>query len=65
MLPAAALQQGQKTFASVFIVTGQGCHNSTPWGRDVGYFLGGYLPPGTPNWHPVLKKNSPKIDTPF
>ena len=35
MLPAAALQQGQKTFASVFIVTGQGCYNSTPWGRDV------------------------------
>ena len=20
------------------------------------YFLGGYVPPGTPNWHPVLKK---------
>ena len=35
MLPAAALQQGQKTFASVFIVTGQGCNNSTPWGRQV------------------------------
>ena len=31
----------------------------------LGYFLGGYVPPGTPNWHPVLKKNSPKIDTPF
>ena len=34
-------------------------------GGALGYFLGGYLPPGTPNWHPVLKKNSPKIDTPF
>ena len=22
----------------------------------LGYFLGGYVPPGTPNWHPVLKK---------
>ena len=31
----------------------------------LGYFLGGYVPPGTPNWHPVLKKISPKIDTPF
>ena len=31
----------------------------------LGYFLGEYVPPGTPNWHPVLKKNSPKIDTPF
>ena len=31
----------------------------------LGYFLGGYVPPGTPDWHPVLKKNSPKIDTPF
>ena len=25
----------------------------------------GYVPPGTPNWHPVLNKISPKIDTPF
>ena len=31
----------------------------------LGYFLGGYVPPGTPNWHPILEKNSPKIDTPF
>ena len=31
----------------------------------LGYFLGGYVPPGTLNWHPVLKKISPKIDTPF
>ena len=31
----------------------------------LGYFLGGYVPPETPNWHPVLKKNSPEIDTPF
>ena len=30
-----------------------------------GYFFGGYVPPGTPNWHPVLKKIAPKIDTPF
>ena len=34
----------------------------TPGGA-LGYFLGGYVPPRTPNWHPVL--NSPKIDTPF
>ena len=34
-------------------------------GGALGYFLGGYVPPGTPNWHPVLEKNSPKIDTPF
>ena len=31
----------------------------------IGYFLGGYVPPGTPNWPPVVKKISPKIDTPF
>ena len=37
----------------------------SPGGGALGYFLGGYVPPGTPNWHPVLKKNSPKIDTPF
>ena len=34
-------------------------------GGALGYCLGGYVPPGTPNWHPVLKRNSPKIDTPF
>ena len=34
-------------------------------GGALGYFLGGYVPPGTPNWHPVLKKISPNIDTPF
>ena len=41
--------------------------NATPWpgGGVLGYFLGGYVPPRTPNWHPVLEKISPKIDTPF
>ena len=34
-------------------------------GGALGYFWGGYVPPGTPNWHPVPKKISPKIDTPF
>ena len=34
-------------------------------GGALRYFLGGYVPPGTPNWHPVLNTNSPKIDTPF
>ena len=34
-------------------------------GGTLGYFLGGYVPPETSDWHPVLKKNSPKIDTPF
>ena len=34
-------------------------------GGALGYFLGGYVPPGTPNWHPVLEKISRKIDTPF
>ena len=34
-------------------------------GGALGYFLGGYVPPGTPNWHPVLKKNCLKIVTPF
>ena len=37
----------------------------TGGGGAFGYFLGGYVPPGTPNWHPVLEKISPKIDTPF
>ena len=34
-------------------------------GGALGYFLGGYVPPGTPNWHPILEKISPKTDTPF
>ena len=34
-------------------------------GGALWYFLGGYVLPGTPNWHPVLEKISPKIDTPF
>ena len=34
-------------------------------GGALGYFLGGYVPPGTLNWHPILKKISHKIDTPF
>ena len=34
-------------------------------GGALGYFLDGYVPPGTPNWHPVLEKISPKIDTPL
>ena len=28
-------------------------------GGALGCFLGGYVPPWTPNWHPVLKKNFP------
>ena len=34
-------------------------------GGALGYFMGGYEPPRTPNWHRVLEKISPKIDTPF
>ena len=37
-----------------------------PGGRGaLGYFLGEYVPPGTPNWHRILKRNSLTIDTPF
>ena len=28
-------------------------------GGALRYFLGGYVPPGTPNWHPVLTKKFP------
>ena len=36
------------------------------WGGGaLGYFLGGYVLPGPPNWHPVLKKHFPKTDSPF
>ena len=28
-------------------------------------FFGWVCTAGTPNWHPVLKKNSPEIDIPF
>ena len=39
--------------------------NTPGGGGALGYFLSGYVPPGTPNWHPVLRKISSKIDTPF
>ena len=39
--------------------------DQTRGGGALGYFLGGYVLPGTPNWHPVLEKISHKIDTPF
>ena len=45
----------------LFVINASG----EPGGGALGYFLGGYVPPETPNWHPVLKKISPKIDTPF
>ena len=51
--------------------SGMNCSNefcincSDTRGGALGYFLGGYVPPGTPNWHPILEKISPKIDTPF
>ena len=45
------------------------CGGDTQWkswvearggrGGALGYFLGVYVPPVTPNWHPVLKKNFP------
>ena len=44
---------------------GKPCLTGTGGGGALGYFFGGYVPPGTPNWHPVLEKFSPKIDTPF
>ena len=34
------------------------------WGA-LRYFLGGYVAPGAPKWHLVLKRISPKIDTPI
>ena len=34
-------------------------------GGALGYFLGGYVPPGTPNWHPVLKKFPLKVISSF
>ena len=43
----------------------QGTQCPVGGGGSLGYFLGGYVPPRTPNWHPVLKQISPKIDTPF
>ena len=55
---------GCPCFAAYISVTSA---SSLPGGGEgaLGYFLGGYVPPGTPNWHPVLNRNSPKIDTPF
>ena len=39
--------------------------SATPPGMEaggaLGYFLGGYVLPRTPNWDPILKKTSPTI----
>ena len=50
-------------------------NNEQPRGGALGYFLGGYVPPGNPDWHPVVKKillkliphsrNGPIFYTPF
>ena len=55
----------KKYFQEIFLVFK--CHVTAgiPFGGALGYFWGGYVPPGTPNWHPILKKYFPKIDTPF
>ena len=36
---------------------GQEGNRATRPGEALKYFLGGYVPPETPNWHPVVKKN--------
>ena len=56
--------EGKATFLTTLAIRKE--FSFDPGGRGaLGYFLGGYVPPGTPNWHPVLKKIFPKIDTPF
>ena len=37
------------------------CQSTKEGGGALGYFLGGYVAPGTPNWHPVLEKIFAKI----
>ena len=53
----------KRRFCVVFTYSIKWVHETR--GGALGYFLGGYVLPGTPNWHPVLKKLSAKIDTPF
>ena len=65
------VNSSRHTRNSVRIINSQGQHeryflilvlqvaNTWPRGGALGYFLGGYVPPGTPNWHPVLKKKFP------
>ena len=55
----------RKSVVSSAIFAGNRALGFLARGRALGYFLGGYVPPGTPNWHPVLKKISSQIDTPF
>ena len=40
-------------------------HGMNAVGGHLGIFWVGMCRPGPPNWHPVLEKISPKIDTPF
>ena len=68
---AAAAKERAPSVGSIFVVGG----SNRARGGALGYFLGGYVPLGTPNWHPVLKKihlkliprsrNGPVFYTPF
>ena len=61
-------KQCRNNVATLCCAKNRRCESSrvtSPPGGALGQFLGGYVPPGTPNLHPVLKQISPKIDTPF
>ena len=67
--PVGLTHRSHNVFSSEALITGfdfsRNVYTAFKSRGALGYFLGGYVPPGTPNWHPVLKKISPKIDTPF
>ena len=54
----------KRRFCVVFTYSIKWVHETRGGGGARGYFLGGSVPPGTPNWHPGLKKLYAKIDTP-
>ena len=57
VLPTTYVRLGQ--LESTGLPTGSLARGGGGGGVALGYFLSGYVPPGTPNWHPVLKKISP------
>ena len=63
--PSAKTKHSQNDLGGQYKMSHKSLYFVPGGGGALGYFLGGYVPPGTPNWHPALEKISPKIDTPF
>ena len=59
------MPEGKARFLTTLAIRKEFSFDPGGGGGALGYFLGGYLPPGTPNLHPLLEKIYPKNYNPF